>query len=179
MEKKIFLKISEIKDIFIKKIKTFEDYNTNKNIIISSIEEIEKMLKELFDINIQNNIPTNIESKENNINNQQKEEDKTNQIKQKSNDNTYNNIEKEKENDITKENNNEHEINDNEIIIEIKEGDIDNLNTKNETEGDYIKTYVSILQETDTTVTLLGIEDATEFAAVQDKINSNFEEAGE
>ena len=135
MEKKIFLKISEIKDIFIKKIKTFEDYNTNKNIIISSIEEIEKMLKELFDINIQNNIPTNFEPKENNINNinnQQKEEDETKQIKQKSNDNTYNNIEK--ENDITKENNNEHEINDNEIKIEVKEGDIDNLNVKNETE---------------------------------------------
>ena len=53
------------------------------------------------------------------------------------------------------------------------------LYTKNETEGDYIKTYVSILQETDTTVTLLGIEDETEFAAVQDKINSNFEETGE
>ncbi len=53
------------------------------------------------------------------------------------------------------------------------------LYTKNETEGEYIKTYVSILQETETSVTLLGIEDEAEFAAVQDKINSNFEEAGE
>ena len=53
------------------------------------------------------------------------------------------------------------------------------LYTKNETEGEYVKTYVSILQETETSVTLLGIEDETEFAAVQDKINSNFEEAGE
>lgn len=53
------------------------------------------------------------------------------------------------------------------------------LYTKNETEGDYIKTYVSILQETETSVTLASIEDDNEFAAVQDKINSNFEETGE
>ena len=49
------------------------------------------------------------------------------------------------------------------------------LYTKNETEGE----YVTILQETETSVTLLGIEDETEFAAVQEKINSNFEETGE
>ena len=53
------------------------------------------------------------------------------------------------------------------------------LYTKNEIEGEYVKTYVSILQETETSVTLLGIEDETEFAAVQEKINSNFEETGE
>ena len=81
---------------------------------------------------------------------------------------------------VTDENNNQVEIEVLDIFtVDSYPGKEYILYTKNETEGDYIKTYVSILQETDTTVTLLGIEDETEFAAVQDKINSNFDEAGE
>lgn len=81
---------------------------------------------------------------------------------------------------VTDENNNQVEVEVLDIFtVDSYPGKEYILYTKNETEGDYIKTYVSILQETDTTVTLLGIEDETEFAAVQDKINSNFEEAGE
>jgi len=81
---------------------------------------------------------------------------------------------------VTDENNNQVEVEVLDIFtVDSYPGKEYILYTKNETEGDYIKTYVSILQETDTTVTLLGIEDETEFAAVQDKINSNFDEAGE
>lgn len=81
---------------------------------------------------------------------------------------------------VTDENNNQVEVEVLDIFtVDSYPGKEYILYTKNETEGDYIKTYVSILQETDTTVTLLGIEDETEFAAVQDKINSNFEETGE
>ena len=80
---------------------------------------------------------------------------------------------------VTDENNNQVEVEVLDIFtVDSYPGKEYILYTKNETEGDYIKTYVSILQETDTTVTLLGIEDETEFAAVQDKINSNFDEAG-
>ena len=81
---------------------------------------------------------------------------------------------------VTDENNNQVEVEVLDIFtVDSYPGKEYILYTKNETEGDYIKTYVSILQETDTTVTLLGIENETEFAAVQDKINSNFEETGE
>ena len=50
------------------------------------------------------------------------------------------------------------------------------LYTKGEVEGDMEKTYVSILQETDTEANLLTIEDETEFSIVQDCINYNFSE---
>ena len=81
---------------------------------------------------------------------------------------------------VTDENNNQVEVEVLDIFtVDSYPGKEYILYTKNETEGEYVKTYVSILQETDTTVTLLGIEDETEFAAVQDKIKSNFEEAGE
>ena len=56
MENEIFIKIAEIKDILIKKIKTFEDFNNSKNNIINGIQEIEKILKELFNIKEENNV---------------------------------------------------------------------------------------------------------------------------
>lgn len=48
------------------------------------------------------------------------------------------------------------------------------LYTKGEEEGDFVKTYISILQETDTTADLVAIEDENEFNAVQNFINSNY-----
>lgn len=81
---------------------------------------------------------------------------------------------------VTDENNNQVEIEVLDIFtVDSYPGKEYILYTKNETEGDYIKTYVSILQETETSVTLASIEDDNEFAIVQDKINSNFEETGE
>lgn len=53
------------------------------------------------------------------------------------------------------------------------------LYTKGEEEGDFIKTYISILQETETTADLVAIEDENEFNAVQDFINSNYNDAEE
>jgi hypothetical protein len=98
MEKNIFLKILEIKDIIVKKIKTFDDYNNNKNIIIDSIEEIEKMLKEIFHMNIEeNNYSSNNGSKKININNKQMEDKEKQKIIQDEN------INKNKENEIFKE----------------------------------------------------------------------------
>ena len=72
MEKEIFIKIEEIKNILIKKIKTLEDFNSSKNLLINSFEEIEKILKEIFNIKEESNLPLNIEPKENNFNNDQK-----------------------------------------------------------------------------------------------------------
>lgn len=81
---------------------------------------------------------------------------------------------------VTDENNNQVEIEVLDIFtVDSYPGKEYILYTKNETEGEYIKTYVSILEETETSVTLAGIEDENEFAAVQDKINSNLEETGE
>lgn len=48
--------------------------------------------------------------------------------------------------------------------------------TKNEEEGEYIKTYVSILDEQETTASLNTIEDEDEFNIVQQYINN---QAGE
>ena len=53
------------------------------------------------------------------------------------------------------------------------------LYTKGETEGDLVKTYVSILEETETEANLLAIEDEEEFSKVQDAINLSIEEEGE
>lgn len=53
------------------------------------------------------------------------------------------------------------------------------LYTKNETEGEYIKTYVSILDEKEDSATLESITDDNEFAVVQEAINKNFDEEGE
>ena len=63
MEKEIFIKIEEIKDILIKRIKTFEDFNSSKNIIINGFEEIERILKEIFNLKEENNLLLNIEPK--------------------------------------------------------------------------------------------------------------------
>ena len=51
--------------------------------------------------------------------------------------------------------------------------------TKNEQEGDMVKTYVSILQETDTEANLISIDDEAEFNAVQDYINLSLTDEGE
>jgi hypothetical protein len=48
MENEIISKMREIKDILLNKVKTFDDYNNNKDKIIVTIEEIEKMLFEIF-----------------------------------------------------------------------------------------------------------------------------------
>ena len=48
MENEIISKMREIKDILLNKIKTFDDYNINKDKVIVTIEEIEKMLFEIF-----------------------------------------------------------------------------------------------------------------------------------
>lgn len=50
------------------------------------------------------------------------------------------------------------------------------LYTKGETEGDLVKSYVSILEETEDTANLLAIEDEEEFNKVQDAINLSIEE---
>ena len=50
--------------------------------------------------------------------------------------------------------------------------------TKNEQEGDMVKTYISILEENDTEVNLIAIEDENEFNAVQDYINLNLTDEG-
>ncbi len=131
MEKNIFAKISEIKEIILKRIKTFEDFNSNKNIVIGSIEEIEKMLKEIFHINIEeNNTSSKNESKENNINNKQREEKEIQRITQDNNINK--NTEK---NDLSQEDNEQKKINPNEKKIEIKEGDIVKDKQKNENQN--------------------------------------------
>ena len=125
MEKTIFLKISEIKDIIAKKIKTFDDYNKNKNIIIDSIEEIEKMLKEIFHMNIEeNNYSSNNGSKEININNKQMEDKEKQKIIQDEN------INKNKENEIFKEDFEKKGLNKRNIKIEIKDEDLINDKTK-------------------------------------------------
>ena len=108
MEKEIFLEILKIKDILIKKIKTFEDYNTNKEIILNKIEKIEKILKDIFNIKQDINIEENIEPKDNNINNEQQqnfEENEENLIIKDENLNDDEIKEKENENEIIKEKN--------------------------------------------------------------------------
>ena len=50
------------------------------------------------------------------------------------------------------------------------------LYTKGETEGDLVKTYVSILEETEDEANLISIDDEAEFARVQDIINLKIEE---
>ena len=46
------------------------------------------------------------------------------------------------------------------------------LYTKNETEGDYVKTYISILNETETKATLDAILDDKEFEVIKNKIEA-------
>ena len=111
MEKEIFSEILEIKDILIKKIKTFEDYNNNKEIILNGIEKIENILKEIFNIKQDNNLSENIEPKNNIINNEQEqnfEEKEENLIIKDDNLN-------EKESEISKEEKIKQEKNNNEI----------------------------------------------------------------
>ena len=50
------------------------------------------------------------------------------------------------------------------------------LYTKNETEGEYIKTYVSIIKKAENQYIFESIDDQQEFDAVQDYINSSVEE---
>ena len=50
MENEILLKIEKIKDVFLNKIKNFDDYQFNKCIIKDGLEEIEKLLKELLNL---------------------------------------------------------------------------------------------------------------------------------
>ena len=50
MENEILLKIEKIKDIFLNKIQNFDDYQSNKFIIKNGLEEIEKLIKELFNL---------------------------------------------------------------------------------------------------------------------------------
>ena len=50
MENEILLKIEKIKDIFLNKIKSFDDYQYNKYIIKEGLEEIESLLIELLNL---------------------------------------------------------------------------------------------------------------------------------
>ena len=127
MENEIFIKLAEIKDILIKKIKTFEDYNINKNIIINGVEEIEKILKELFNIKEENNVQElnepneNINNEQNNLNNEKEDNPIINNEDENKQENNISNEEK--------ENNKKEEINNNEEIkIQIEDGEI--LNEK-------------------------------------------------
>ena len=101
MENEIFIKLAEIKDILIKKIKTFEDYNSNKNIIINGVEEIEKILKELFNIKEENNVQElnepnkNINNEQNNLNNEKEDNPIINNEDENKQENNISNEEKE------------------------------------------------------------------------------------
>ena len=89
--KEIFPKILEIKEIIQEKIKTFEDYNLNKETLISLLDQIEILLTELFEISSkkeEQKEKDNVEIKENNIENN-------------------NNIDKSEEKEIKKEENEE------------------------------------------------------------------------
>ena len=104
-EKEIFPKILEIKDIIQNKIKSFEDFELNKIIILSLIEQTETILNQIFN---KEEIPIKEEIKEN-INN-------NDEIKVQENSNDNNNI------DNNTENNNNININNNieEKNIELK-----------------------------------------------------------
>jgi len=111
MEYEIISKMREIKDILLNKVKTFDDYNINKDKIIVTIEEIEKMLFEIFKekVNVDYLKDNKNENKEfENIN--EKEENK----------NLY-------ENKVNKEENENNEDNENE-----KEFEGEKLSDKNE-----------------------------------------------
>ena len=139
MEKEIFIKIYEIKEILIKKIKTIEDYNNNKTIILNGIEDIENKLKKLFDLKEEENKSAqNIEPKENNFNNEKIT------IKNKEDNNIINNnnaIENElisSENEKTKDNNIKEDINNEEIKVEIEDDKLEKVKEKNIIEEEYI-----------------------------------------
>ena len=136
MENEIFIKLVEIKDILIKKIKTFEDYNSNKNTIINGIEEIEKILKELFNIKEENNFKELNQPNENiNIKNEQ------HNLDYKKKENPIINSEKSPVNKLSneeKEDNKKEDINKNlEIKIQIEDGEIIN-EKENEKEKEII-----------------------------------------
>ena len=78
MENEIISKMREIKDILLNKIKTFDDYNINKDKVIVTIEEIEKMLFEIFKEKVDRNYLK--DSKNENI-----EIEKSNQIEDNKN----------------------------------------------------------------------------------------------
>ena len=123
MEKEIFLKIEEMKDILLKKIKTIEDYTNQKDILVSGLELIEKILKEMAvefeDKNKQNIINSEEE-------NNKKDELKEENTKINSEDIINNNIikEDEKKNEILNEEIIKEQINEKEINIDLKEEEL-------------------------------------------------------
>lgn len=97
MENEIISKMKEIKDILLNKIKTFDDYNINKDKIIVTIEEIEKMFFEIFKENkdknyLEDNINKNNEFEKNT---QKKDNQNLNENKIKNEENGNNEKEKE------------------------------------------------------------------------------------
>jgi len=97
MENEIISKMNEIKDILLNKIKTFDDYNINKDKIIVTIEEIEKMFFEIFKENedknyLKDNIDKNNEFEKNN---QKEDNENLNENKIKNEENGNNEKEKE------------------------------------------------------------------------------------
>ena len=139
MEKEIFIKIYEIKEILIKKIKTIEDYNNNKTIIINGIEDIGNKLKKLFDLKEEENKSAkNIEPKENNFNNEKitKENKEENNII--NNNNVIENELISKENEKTKDNNKKGDINNEDIKVEIGDDKLEKIKEKNTIEEEYI-----------------------------------------
>ena len=131
MESEIFLKLSEIKDIILKKIKSFEEYNNNKDIIINSIEEIEKILKEIF--NKENKeINEDKEINENNLKKEinEKKEYEDNNIKEINNNNNISE-DKDKEKELSNKDINKKDILNKNEIIEIKDVEKDNKEGNN------------------------------------------------
>lgn len=53
------------------------------------------------------------------------------------------------------------------------------LYTKNENEGDMVKTYISILEENETEANLIAIEDEDELADVEEFVRLSLAEEGE
>ena len=105
-EKEILPKILEMKEIISEKIKTFEDYNTNKITLLSLITQIESILNPLLNNNNQETTKKD-EPKENIID---KEIIKEGSIIENINDNNINienkdNIKNEEENEAIEENN--------------------------------------------------------------------------
>ena len=136
-ENEILPKILDMKEIISEKIKTFEDYNTNKATLLSLINQIESLLNPAFNNNNQE-IQKKIEPQENIIDKEIIKEDSINEKNNNNLDNIENN-KKEEENEAIEENN---DINNNNYNQEEEESERHSLPKLN---FDYDKNINEIL----------------------------------
>ena len=128
--KEIFPKMSEIKEIIIEKIKTFEDYNINKTNLLNLVEQIELILNQICNKNEiiqkepQENMNQENNIKENPINNINEEIKENDLIKSEENNDENNNNNEEEEEESEKNSlpklNFDYDKNINEILNNIK-----------------------------------------------------------